>query len=178
MADYDSDTDSLVSATRATRPAAAAAARRAPYTRAPSTSGVSSSSRAETSRRPNNNGNTRRGISRLDTEDDMSSIGGYRRPGGIGAGMDIDLYGDDDDDGGPGDGDDPEVGEPLEGDMDDVRRLGVVWVRERGTPDIMKWEGELVDTVFDKLEQQVSLGKTERMSKESDEVCSKRWLIR
>jgi hypothetical protein len=46
--------------------------------------------------------------------------------------------------------------EELEGDMDDVRRLGLVWVRERGTADIMRWEGDLIDSVFDKLEQQVS----------------------
>lgn len=42
-----------------------------------------------------------------------------------------------------------------EEDLDDVRRMGKVWVRERGTVDIMRWEGELVDGLFDKLEQQV-----------------------
>lgn len=41
-------------------------------------------------------------------------------------------------------------------DLDDVRRLSRIWVRERGTVDIMPWEGDLVDTLFDKLEQQVS----------------------
>ena len=41
-------------------------------------------------------------------------------------------------------------------DLDDVRKMGKVWVKERGTVDIMPWEGELIDTLFDKLEQQVS----------------------
>lgn len=42
-----------------------------------------------------------------------------------------------------------------EEDLDDVRRMGKVWVRERGTVDVMPWEGELIDTLFDKLVQQV-----------------------
>lgn len=47
----------------------------------------------------------------------------------------------------------------LEGDGEednDVKRLGRCWVKERGTGDIMPWEGDLIDQVFDKLEQQVS----------------------
>ncbi len=44
-----------------------------------------------------------------------------------------------------------------EEDLDDVRRMGRVWVRERGTVDLMAWEGDLIDTLFDKLEQQVCL---------------------
>lgn len=42
-------------------------------------------------------------------------------------------------------------------DMDDVRKMGLVWTRERGTADIMPWEGELVDSLLDKLEQQVTI---------------------
>jgi hypothetical protein len=100
----------------------------------------------------------------MDMDDDASSVGGYkasvRRRG-----MDIDDSEDDHGrygDGGAGDrrgppgGGFPEEEEPLEADMDDVRRLGVVWVRERGTSDILQWEDDLVSDVFDKLEQQVS----------------------
>jgi hypothetical protein len=49
--------------------------------------------------------------------------------------------------------------EGLEDDneLDDVRKMGKVWVKERGTVDIMPWEGDLIDTLFDKLEQQVSV---------------------
>lgn len=42
-----------------------------------------------------------------------------------------------------------------EEDGNDVKRLGRVWVKERGTGDIMPWEGDLMDQLFDKLEQQV-----------------------
>jgi hypothetical protein len=31
-----------------------------------------------------------------------------------------------------------------------------VWVRERGTVEIQQWEGDLIDSLLDKLEQQVS----------------------
>jgi GINS complex subunit 4 len=45
----------------------------------------------------------------------------------------------------------------AEGEGDnDVKRLGRSWVKERGTGDIMPWEGDLIDQLFDKLEQQVS----------------------
>ena len=40
-------------------------------------------------------------------------------------------------------------------DLDDVNRMGRVWVRERGTTGIMRWEGDLIDNLLDKLEQQV-----------------------
>lgn len=43
----------------------------------------------------------------------------------------------------------------AEDELDDVRRLGRVLVRERGTPGLLEWEGELVDSLLDKLEQQV-----------------------
>ena len=42
-----------------------------------------------------------------------------------------------------------------EGELDEVRRMGRVWVRERGTVEVMRWEGDLVDSLMDKLEQQV-----------------------
>ena len=42
-----------------------------------------------------------------------------------------------------------------ESELDDVRKMGRVWVKERGTVDLMSWEGDLIDTLFDKLEQQV-----------------------
>lgn len=51
-----------------------------------------------------------------------------------------------------------EMGEMEEDDEDegnDVKRLGRIWVKERGTGDIMPWEGDLMDQLFDKLEQQV-----------------------
>jgi len=46
---------------------------------------------------------------------------------------------------------------PDESELDDLRRLARVWVRERGTLAILMWEGEVVDSLLDKLEQQVSL---------------------
>jgi hypothetical protein len=49
----------------------------------------------------------------------------------------------------------PELDDEDEGEMDDVRKMGKVWVKERGTVDLMSWEGDLIDTLFDKLEQQV-----------------------
>ena len=45
------------------------------------------------------------------------------------------------------------LGDEDEGD--DVRRLSRAWVKERGTQAIMQWEGDLMDELFDKLEQQV-----------------------
>jgi hypothetical protein len=42
-----------------------------------------------------------------------------------------------------------------EDEGNDVKRLGRIWVKERGTGDIMPWEGDLMDALFDKLEQQV-----------------------
>lgn len=77
----------------------------------------------------------------------------------LGSRMDVDLLAE------AGSG--REVGEEeeeLEGDMNDVRRLGLVWVRERGTGDIMRWEGDLIDSIFDKLEQQVSFRRLDRFS--------------
>lgn len=38
----------------------------------------------------------------------------------------------------------------------EVKRLTKVWVRERGTPEIMQWEGELVEECLHRLQQQVS----------------------
>lgn len=45
---------------------------------------------------------------------------------------------------------------PPEAD-DDLRLLEAAWVRERGAPAVLAWEGELVDAVLDKVEQQVGL---------------------
>ena len=56
-------------------------------------------------------------------------------------------FGDEADGGLDPDGDEDELG--------DVKRMGEVWVKERGTVEIMGWEGDLVDSLFDKLEQQV-----------------------
>jgi hypothetical protein len=56
-------------------------------------------------------------------------------------------------------GDDTMGMEDVEDDEDegnDVKRLGKVWVKERGMGDILPWEGDLMDQLFDKLEQQVS----------------------
>lgn len=54
-----------------------------------------------------------------------------------------------------------------EGEEDnDVKRLGGCWVRERGTGDIMPWEGDLIDLLFDKLEQQVSTTTAARIASE------------
>lgn len=80
------------------------------------------------------------------TEDDQSYRGGdgdgHSDIGGVGGGrstidLDLDLEMDD------------------AGD-NDVKRLGRCWVKERGTGDVMPWEGDLIDLLFDKLEQQVS----------------------
>lgn len=70
------------------------------------------------------------------TEDEISLRDGAP---GTDADLDLDLLnGDDEED-------------------NDVKRLGRAWVKERGTGDIMPWEGDLIDLLFDKLEQQVSL---------------------
>ncbi|ORY35645.1 hypothetical protein BCR39DRAFT_511283 [Naematelia encephala] len=50
--------------------------------------------------------------------------------------------------------------EDDEDELDDVSRMGKVWVRERGTVDVMRWEGDLIDTLFDKLEQQAKMVNT------------------
>jgi hypothetical protein len=50
---------------------------------------------------------------------------------------------------------DMEYEDEDEDEGNDVKRLGRIWVKERGTGDIMPWEGDLMDTLFDKLEQQV-----------------------
>ena len=47
------------------------------------------------------------------------------------------------------------LGDDDEDVLDDVKKLGRAWVKERGTVDIMPWEGELMDDIFNKLEQQV-----------------------
>ncbi|KAJ9104350.1 hypothetical protein QFC19_003992 [Naganishia cerealis] len=54
---------------------------------------------------------------------------------------------------GGGDGDAEEEDE----DENDVGRLTKVWVRERGTPEIMQWEGELVEECLHKMGQQAQM---------------------
>ena len=41
-------------------------------------------------------------------------------------------------------------------DDNDVKWLIRAWMRERGTRDIMLWEGDLLETILHKVEQQVS----------------------
>lgn len=58
---------------------------------------------------------------------------------------------------GLGDGDQgSELDLDFEDEENDVKRMGRIWVKERGTVEIMPWEGDLIDGLFDKLEQQVS----------------------
>ena len=52
-----------------------------------------------------------------------------------------------------------EMEDEDEDEGNDVKRLGRIWVKERGTGDIMPWEGDLMDLLFDKLEQQVGSTK-------------------
>jgi len=59
---------------------------------------------------------------------------------------------DDDDDGDDGAGD-------GEGDEEDtrVRRLMRAWVAERAAPSVLRWEGDIVDDLMHKVEQQVRI---------------------
>lgn len=61
----------------------------------------------------------------------------------------------DDDDGDDGaDGDD---GGADDGEEDTrVRRLMRAWVAERSAPSVLRWEGDIVDDLMHKVEQQVS----------------------
>ncbi|OCF57572.1 hypothetical protein L486_05031 [Kwoniella mangroviensis CBS 10435] len=59
--------------------------------------------------------------------------------------------------------------EEDEEDMNDVKRLGKIWVRERGTPELGEWKGELIDQVFDKLEQQQKMVNTLRSDPQTSE---------
>ncbi|WWD19190.1 hypothetical protein CI109_103648 [Kwoniella shandongensis] len=54
-------------------------------------------------------------------------------------------------------------------EMDDVKKMGLVWVRERGTVEIMNWEGDLIDGLFDKLEQQQKMVTTLRSDPQTSE---------
>ncbi|EIW68284.1 hypothetical protein TREMEDRAFT_16645, partial [Tremella mesenterica DSM 1558] len=51
----------------------------------------------------------------------------------------------------------------------EVRRLGKAWTRERGTGGILAWEGELVDSLMDKLEQQQKLVDTLKSDPDTSE---------
>lgn len=78
-----------------------------------------------------------RSHSRMDSGSDIDYGDDASGTGPTGALGELDM-GDDDDDG------------------NDVKHLGRIWVKERGTVEIMPWEGDLIDQLFDKLEQQVS----------------------
>lgn len=78
--------------------------------------------------------------------------------------VDGDIFGDGEDDGDQARG--VELDEEVfsaaalspgldEDELDDVRRLARIWVRERGTPTILAWEGDLLDSLLAKIEQQV-----------------------
>lgn len=53
---------------------------------------------------------------------------------------------------------------PEESELDDIRRLQRVWVRERGTPAILAWDGDLLDSLLDKLEQQVRFNQSSQLT--------------
>lgn len=78
------------------------------------------------------------------TEDDLASINGGGPYGAGEHGMERDesrLL--------------AEMLEREDEEMDDMKRICRIWVKERGTPDIMQWEGDLIDNLMNKLEQQV-----------------------
>ncbi len=65
-------------------------------------------------------------------------------------------------DDGEGEGDEAELDRILgrdnrvpREDVSEVVRLSQAWVRERGTVDLMRWEGEVVEDCLTKLTQQV-----------------------
>lgn len=64
-----------------------------------------------------------------------------------------------------------------EDEGNDVKRLGRIWVKERGTGDIMPWEGDLMDALFDKLEQQVCFLSFlfDGEGEESDLIHRRKW---
>ncbi|GFZ50848.1 hypothetical protein JCM24511_08606 [Saitozyma sp. JCM 24511] len=96
----------------------------------------------------------------VDDDSDMASLAGPGL-GPSGAGRPRRGEGD-------GGGVDSEIGTELDFDLDedeeldDVRRMGRVWVRERGTVEIQQWEGDLIDSLLDKLEQQQKMVVTLR----------------
>ncbi|KAK4687011.1 GINS complex subunit 4, partial [Tremellales sp. Uapishka_1] len=68
-----------------------------------------------------------------------------------------------------GSGREVDLEEEDESELDNVRRMGKVWVKERGTVDILSWEGDLIDSLFDKLDQQQSLLNTLRADANTSE---------
>ncbi|TXT15946.1 hypothetical protein VHUM_00449 [Vanrija humicola] len=58
---------------------------------------------------------------------------------------------------------------PDEESLDDVRRLARCWVRERGTPGLLRWEGDLLDSLLDRLEQQQAMLDTLRADPQTNE---------
>ncbi|WVW85482.1 hypothetical protein I302_107520 [Kwoniella bestiolae CBS 10118] len=87
--------------------------------------------------------------------------------GRIGASSNLDD--DDDDDHGMGSVFGNEEEEEDEEDMNDVKKLGRALMRERGIPDLGGWKGELIDGVFDKLEQQQKMVNTLRSDPQTSE---------
>ena len=87
-------------------------------------------------------------VNGLDGEDETGANGRLARVGNGKAAMDLD----EDDE-----------------DLDDVRKLGRAWVKERGTVDIMPWAGDLIDSLFDKLEQQQKMVDTLKSDPQTSE---------
>ncbi|KAL7422482.1 GINS complex subunit [Cryptotrichosporon argae] len=147
MSYFADNEDSLPVVPHARAAAGRASSSRASVADPAAGSGAGSSSRAFLSRLESAVGSPARDGYGEGSETGDSRMGNSRmgdaRMGGMG-GMDEDD--DDDDDEG----------------LDDVRRLGKVWVRERGTVAVLAWEGDLVDSLFDKLEQQQRLVDTLR----------------
>ncbi|WRT68534.1 uncharacterized protein IL334_005511 [Kwoniella shivajii] len=54
-------------------------------------------------------------------------------------------------------------------ELDDVKKLGKIWTRERGTVELGNWEGDLIDGIFDKLEQQQKMVNTLRSDPQTSE---------
>ncbi|OCF32764.1 hypothetical protein I317_02129 [Kwoniella heveanensis CBS 569] len=103
---------------------------------------------------------------------DDTSVSGYAGGEGsiFGRGGALDL----DDEYGTGNGVRDDAGtdlglDDLDEELDDVRKLGMIWVKERGTPELMPWEGDLMDSVFDKLEQQAKMVNTLRSDPQTSE---------
>ncbi|WWC63423.1 uncharacterized protein I303_106025 [Kwoniella dejecticola CBS 10117] len=106
---------------------------------------------------------------------DESSLSNYNgREHEPGSGYGGSLLGDEDEDGGGsgldmGDGFEGEDEDEEEEDMNDVKKLSKCWVRERGTVELGEWQGDLIDAVFDKLEQQQKMVNTLRSDPQTSE---------
>ncbi|WWC71449.1 uncharacterized protein I206_105405 [Kwoniella pini CBS 10737] len=47
-----------------------------------------------------------------------------------------------------------------EEDLNDIKKLNKFWIKERGIPELSNWQGDLIDEIFDKLEQQQKMVNT------------------